>query len=215
MADYSNGPGGSRRALIWPRTRRYNHGVPATQDLPVLQFPDQVAWERWLQENQSGIPGVWMKFAKKGAPVRTVNYAQALDVALCYGWIDGQLARLDEHFYLQRFTPRTAWSQVNVRRATDLISQGRMQPAGVAPIDAARADGRWQAAYPPASEARVPEDLQRALDEHPEARRFFETLTGSRRYAFLYRLHEVKRAETRARRIASYIELLSEGRTLG
>ncbi len=204
--------------MIGPRTRRYNHPVAGTQDLPVLQFPDQAAWERWLHENHAAVAGVWMRFAKKGAPVSTVNYAQALDVALCYGWIDGQVARLDEHFYLQRFTPRTArskWSQINVRKATDLISQGRMRSAGSAQIEAARADGRWEGAYPPASEAEVPEDLQRALDEHPEAGRFFETLTGSRRYAFLYRLHDLKRAETRAKRIASYIELLSEGRTLG
>lgn len=186
-------------------------------ELPTLQFPDQEGWEAWLSEHHPD-PGVWLKFAKKGTGVRTVNYAQALEVALCWGWIDGQTARLDETFYLQRFTPRSTrskWSQVNRRHIERLGSEGRMQPPGEAAVKAAQADGRWEAAYPAASGATVPEDMQRALDAHPEARAFFETLTGSTRYAFLYRLHTVVRPQTRAKRIADYVHRLGEGRTLG
>lgn len=160
---------------------------------------------------------MWLKFAKKGAPSRTVSYAQAVVEALCYGWIDGQVARFDEHFYLQRFTPRrprSQWSLVNREKATELIDQGRMKPSGLAQVNAARDDGRWDDAYPPASRAEVPEDLQRALRQHPEAARFFATLTGSRRYAFLYRLHSTKRPQARAQRIQGYIELLRAGKTL-
>jgi uncharacterized protein YdeI (YjbR/CyaY-like superfamily) len=187
------------------------------QGRPILEFSDPGAWERWLETNHGVIPGVWLKFAKKAAPITTVNYAQALEVALCYGWIDGQVARYDEHYYLQRFTPRTKaskWSQVNREKATALIETGRMRPAGLAAVQAAQAGGRWEAAYAPASRITVPDDFQQALDADPGAAGFFATLTGSRRYAFLYRLHNVKRPENRAKRIADYIERLRQGRTL-
>jgi uncharacterized protein YdeI (YjbR/CyaY-like superfamily) len=160
---------------------------------------------------------VWLKFAKKGCEIPTVNYAQALDTALCYGWIDGQVRRFDESFYLQRFTrrgPRSKWSQINRDHIARLTDDGRMRAPGQAQVDAARSDGRWDAAYEPQSRATVPEDLQRALDANPAAQRFFATLTGSTRYAFLYRLHHVSAPAARAKRIASYIELLSAGRTL-
>jgi uncharacterized protein YdeI (YjbR/CyaY-like superfamily) len=193
--------------------------VPAEPkpELLILECSTAADWERWLQEHHGGSPGVWLKIAKRGSPTPTVSYAQALDVAICFGWIDGQKRAFDESFWLQRFTqrgPRSKWSQVNCGKAEELIASGRMHDAGRAQVQAARADGRWDAAYEPQSRATVPDDLQRALDAEPEARAFFETLTGVRRYAFLYRLHNVKTPSARERRIASYIELLREGGTL-
>jgi len=186
-------------------------------ELPILEVPDQAAWRRWLQFNHDAAAGVWLKFAKKGSPAKTVTYGEAVEEALCFGWIDGQSRRLDEHFYLQRFTPRrrrSVWSQINRQKATRLIAEGRMAPAGLAQVEAAQADGRWENAYQSQSEATVPEDLQQALDENPQAKQFFETLTGSTRYAFLFRLHQVRTPAKRAERIAGYIQLLSAGKTL-
>jgi uncharacterized protein YdeI (YjbR/CyaY-like superfamily) len=185
--------------------------------LPIVEAADQDSWEQWLERNHERTDGVWLKFAKKAAPVSTVSYGEAIESALCFGWIDGQVARHDESYYLQRFTPRrprSKWSQINREKATQLIAKGRMRPAGMQAIEAAKADGRWDAAYPAQSAAKVPPDLAEALERSPAAKAFFETLTGSRRYAFLYRLHNVQRADLRARRIASYVELLSAGRTL-
>jgi uncharacterized protein YdeI (YjbR/CyaY-like superfamily) len=186
-------------------------------ELEILQCAADADWERWLVAHHADSPGVWLKFAKKGSEIATVKYAQALDTALCYGWIDGQVRRLDESFYLQRFTrrgPRSKWSQINRDHVARLTEAGRMREPGQAQVDAARADGRWDAAYEPQSRATVPDDLQRALDAHPDAQRFFATLTGSTRYAFLHRLHHVSQPAARAKRISSYIELLSAGRTL-
>ena len=185
--------------------------------LPTLQFDDGDSWERWLAEHHDRSPGAWLMFAKRGTGAVTVTFAEALDTALCFGWIDGQKGSRDDTHYVTRFTPRTArsrWSQVNRAKAEALIAAGRMRPPGQAQIDAARADGRWETAYAPQSAATVPADLQAALDAVPEAAAFFATLTGARRYAFLYRLHHVSRPEARARRISGYIELLREGRTL-
>jgi uncharacterized protein YdeI (YjbR/CyaY-like superfamily) len=187
------------------------------QGLLILEVPDATAWERWLQTNHCQSRGVWLKIARKAAPVSTPTYPEALESAICFGWIDGQRGAHDEHFWLQRFTrrgPRSRWSEVNREKAERLIDEGRMQPAGRAEIQAAKRDGRWDRAYPAQSRATVPDDLQGALDRHPDAKAFFETLTGVRRYAFLYRLHNVRRPEARARRIAEYIELLSNRRTL-
>jgi uncharacterized protein YdeI (YjbR/CyaY-like superfamily) len=184
---------------------------------PIIAFDDVAAWERWLHEHHDSASGVWMKIAKKGAPATTANHPDALDSAICFGWIDARRRAFDEQFFLQRFTPRgprSRWSQINCAKAEKLIAEGRMQPPGLAEVEKAKADGRWEAAYPAQSQATVPEDFQAALDAHPEARAFFETLTGSNRYSFLHRLHHVRRQEYRDRRIASYIELLSEGRTL-
>lgn len=188
----------------------------AAQDDPVLELQGPDGWRAWLEQHH-GSPGVWLKFAKKGSPTSTVNYAEALEEAICYGWIDGQVRRFDEHFYLQRFTPRrprSKWSQLNREKAERLIEQGKMAPAGLAQVQAARQDGRWEAAYPAQSAATVPEDFAQALERNPEAKEFFGTLTGSTRYAFLYRLHQVSRPDARAKRIAGYIERLSAGRTL-
>jgi uncharacterized protein YdeI (YjbR/CyaY-like superfamily) len=192
-------------------------GEETKNDQPIVELETPEAWEQWLERHHDAVPGVWLKFAKKGTGVRTVVYAEALEVALCFGWIDGQVSRYDEVYYLQRFTPRgkrSKWSQINVGHATRLIEAGRMRPSGLAAVQAAQADGRWDEAYAPASRAEIPDDLQQALDANPSAQAFFATLKGERRYAFLYRLHNVKRPEARARRIADYIERLSAGRTL-
>jgi uncharacterized protein YdeI (YjbR/CyaY-like superfamily) len=191
--------------------------VTTASDLPILELPDRGAWTAWLEDNHASSPGVWLKLAKKGAPSPTVAYPEALEEAIRYGWIDGQKRGYDERYWLQRFTargPRSKWSQVNRQKATELIEQGRMRPAGLAQVRAAQQDGRWEQAYEAQSAATVPPDLQEALDRHPAAKAFFHTLTGARRYAFLYRLHHVRKAEARAKRIERYIELLSAGRTL-
>jgi uncharacterized protein YdeI (YjbR/CyaY-like superfamily) len=194
-----------------------DHPDTYTDGLPILQFDDAAAWDRWLHDNHATSRGVWLRQAKKDAPVTTPSHPEALDVALCHGWIDGQRRALDQHFYLQRFTPRrpgSRWSKINTERAEWLIEQGRMTPAGLREVEQARQDGRWETAYEPQSRAEPPPDLAQALDAHPDAKRFFGTLTGARRYAFLYRLQNVKRPEARANRIAQYIELLESGRTL-
>lgn len=186
-------------------------------ELQTLECATPADWEAWLSEHHSDSPGVWLKIAKRDSATPTVAYAEALDEAICHGWIDGQKRAHDEPFWLQRFTPRgprSKWSQVNRQKATTLLEQGRMRDAGLTQIRAAQADGRWEEAYEPQSRATVPDDLQRALDRNPAAAEFFATLTGVRRYAFLYRLHHVRTDARRAQRIASYIELLSEHRTL-
>ena len=153
-----------------------------------------------------------MKFAKKGTGVTTVSYAEALEVALCYGWIDAQVKRFDETYYLQRFTPRRArskWSKLNREAATRLIAAGVMQPPGLAEVERAKADGRWDAAYDSPSTATVPDDLERALRRNKTAREFFATLSASNRYTILYGIQDAKRPETRARRIAQFVEMLA------
>jgi uncharacterized protein YdeI (YjbR/CyaY-like superfamily) len=190
---------------------------PPRVELEILQCASQGDWEAWLHDHHSDTPGVWLKIAKKGSTPRTVTYAEALDVAICHGWIDGQRRPHDESFYLQRFTPRgprSKWSQINRKKATDLIASGRMRDPGHAQVSAAKADGRWERAYEPQSRATVPSDLQRALDQNPAAQEFFDTLTGTRRYAFLYRLHNVRSPARRAQRIARYVVLLSDHQTL-
>jgi len=185
-------------------------------DLPILEFADREAWARWLEDEHDGAPGVWLKIAKKASGIATVTHPEALEEALCRGWIDGQRAPHDETYFLQRFTPRgprSKWSQINRDKATHLIEQGRMRPAGLAQVEAAKQDGRWEAAYPPQSSAAVPEDFQRALDANPAAKEFFATLRGTRRYSFIYRIADAKRPETRARRIREFVAMLAEGRT--
>jgi uncharacterized protein YdeI (YjbR/CyaY-like superfamily) len=186
-------------------------------NLPILEFTDRAAWQSWLDEEHESSRGVWIKIAKKASGIPTVTHAEALEDALCHGWIDGQRAPHDDTHFLQRFTPRrprSRWSEINRDKAIQLIEQGRMKPAGLAQIQAAKADGRWEAAYAPQSSQAVPEDFQRALDDNPAANEFFKTLKGVRRYAFLYRIGDAKRPETRARRIKEYVALLAEARTL-
>jgi uncharacterized protein YdeI (YjbR/CyaY-like superfamily) len=186
-------------------------------DLPVEEFPTAKAWERWLARNHARSPGVWLKIAKQGRGVTTVTHADALDVALCFGWIDGLRHRHDDVYFRQRFTPRTRkskWSKINRDKVEALIAAGRMQPAGQAEIDAAKADGRWDAAYAGSRTMEVPDDLTRALRRNAAARRAFETLDSRNRYAILYRIHDAKRPETRARRIEQFVTMLAEGRTI-
>ena len=180
--------------------------------LPVLAFSDQQQWEDWLAANHDTSPGLWLKLAKKASTIRTVTYPEAVEVALCQGWIDGQVLPYDESFWLQRFTrrgPRSKWSQINCARAERLIAAGRMQPAGRAAVEAARQDGRFENAYAPPSTATVPPDLQAALDANPAAADFFATLSKTNRFAVLYRIQDAKRPETRTRRIQQYVEMLA------
>jgi uncharacterized protein YdeI (YjbR/CyaY-like superfamily) len=186
-------------------------------DNPIIERRSQADWEAWLEENHGASDGVWLKIAKKSTGIPTVTHREALEEALCFGWIDGQRRPLDDEYFLQRFTPRrtrSRWSQVNRDSAERLIAAGRMRPAGLAAITAAKTDGRWEAAYEPQSRATVPDDLQRALDANPAAKEFFETLKGQNRYAILYRVNDAKRPETRAKRIADYVAMCAERRTL-
>jgi uncharacterized protein YdeI (YjbR/CyaY-like superfamily) len=185
--------------------------------LPVLPFASAAEWEAWLAAHGAEARGVWLRIAKAGAGVPSVSYAEALDVALCHGWIDGQKAPYDDAWWLQRFTrrgPRSKWSRINRDKATALIAAGRMTPAGQREVDAARQDGRWDAAYDSARTSTVPDDLQAALDAEPRARDFFATLDGANRYAVLYRVQTAAKPETRARRIARLVAMLAEGRTI-
>jgi uncharacterized protein YdeI (YjbR/CyaY-like superfamily) len=185
--------------------------------LPIIGFEDAAAFGAWLATKPRTSKGVWLKLARKGAAVTGLSKAEAVDAALCHGWIDGQLDKYDEKSWLVRFTPRkraSKWSEINRARAVELIRQGRMHPAGLTEVEAARADGRWDAAYAPASTAQVPPDLRAALDASPRAAEFFATLKGANRYAILYRVNAAKRPETRARRIADFVEMLQRGETV-
>ena len=185
--------------------------------LPILAFVDADAFERWLECQPGNSPGVWIKFAKVGSGIPSLTKQQAIDAALCHGWIDGQLAKYDDQHWLVRFTPRKSrskWSQVNRTRATELLEAGRVRLRGLAQIEAAKGDGRWDSAYAPASKAEVPADLQAALDTRPDAAVFFATLTGANRYAILYRIAAVKKPETRARKIAEFVAMLERHETL-
>jgi uncharacterized protein YdeI (YjbR/CyaY-like superfamily) len=185
---------------------------------PVVSFADQADWRAWLAAHHSGAPeGVWLKIAKKGGVVASLDYPQALEVALCYGWIDGQKRGLDETHWLQRFTPRRSrsiWSKVNRAKAEALVETGEMQPAGLAEMERAKADGRWDAAYDGQRTSTVPDDLAAALAGNAVAREFFATLDSANRYAILHRLQTAKKPETRARRLAQFVEMLGERRTI-
>ena len=180
-------------------------------ELPILLFETQDAWASWLEEHQAEAPGIWLRLAKKATGIASIDYSQALEVALCYGWIDGQKKGYDESSWLQKFTPRGAksiWSKINREKAQQLIESGRMKPAGMAAIESAQRDGRWDAAYDSQRVAAVPDDLQVALDGNPAARAFFATLNSRNRYAILFRIQTAKKPETRARRIQEFIAML-------
>ncbi|MDX3751144.1 YdeI/OmpD-associated family protein [Streptomyces sp. AK08-02] len=188
-----------------------------TQDRETVVFDSAEAFEAWLGENHAASAGIWLKLRKKGPGIVALDYAQALDVALCYGWIDGQKAGLDDEWWLQRFTPRRArsrWSKINRDKVAALVEQGRMRPPGLAEIDRAKADGRWEAAYDSPRTATVPDDLAAALAADPAAAAFFETLDRQNRYSILHRVQEAKRVETRARRIEKYVAMLAKGERL-
>lgn len=191
-----------------------NRPAKPAKKLPVQLFASQAAWEQWLERNHDASPGLWIRFAKKHTGIASVTYAEALDVALCFGWIDGQVKRMNDQHFLQRFTPRargSKWSKINCGKAARLMEAGRMRPAGLRQIEAAKADGRWAAAYDSSRTAAVPDDLRLALDANAPASRFFATLDSRNRYAILYRIQNAKRTETRARRIAAFVEMLARG----
>lgn len=179
--------------------------------LPTMSFAFAADWERWLEDNHAVSDGVWIKMAKKGSGIDSVRYPEVLDVALCFGWIDGRREALDERYFLQRFTPRRArsrWSRINRDKVERLHADGRMRAAGLSEVARAQADGRWEAAYDGQQTISVPDDLQRELNARPRAKAFFAELTSQNRYAILYRLQDAKRPETRARRLAKFVAML-------
>jgi uncharacterized protein YdeI (YjbR/CyaY-like superfamily) len=187
------------------------------QGEPIRAFASVPDWEAWLVEQHGDSTGLWLKLGKKGCAEPSINYSEALDVALCFGWIDAQKRPLDEQHWLQRFTarkPRSKWSKINCGRVEALITAGRMQPAGLREVERAKQDGRWDAAYASSSTAEVPEDLQRALDAEPEAAAFFAALDRTNRYAVLYRVQDAKREATRAARIEKLVEMLRKHETI-
>jgi uncharacterized protein YdeI (YjbR/CyaY-like superfamily) len=183
-------------------------------ELPILLFATPPDLEEWLEENHERPEGFWLKVAKKGSGEQSVTYAEALELALCFGWIDSQKRGLDEKFFLQRFTPRRPrgrWSRINRDKVEELLAAEVMRPAGLAEVEAAKADGRWEAAYEGQRTAKIPEDLQREFDTNEAARAFFATLDSANRYAIVYRLNEAKKPETRARRLRKFVAMLERG----
>jgi uncharacterized protein YdeI (YjbR/CyaY-like superfamily) len=184
-------------------------------ELEIMPFKNPAEFEKWLAKEHERDHGIWMKFAKKSSGIETIVYAEALDVALCYGWIDGQVKKFDDDYYLQRWTPRrkrSKWSTRNREHVARLIEAGRMRPAGQAQIDAAKADGRWDSAYDGPSKIAIPEDLEREFARDPAIRQTFDGLTSTNRYAILYHLHDAKKPETRERRLQKYLGLLRAGK---
>ena len=182
-----------------------------------LAFADQAAWREWLAEHHAASDGIWLKFAKKASGIPSVTYKEVLPVALAYGWIDGQVKRIDDDWYMQRWTPRRArsvWSKINRATVEGMIERGEMQPAGLAEVERAKADGRWERAYDSPRTAEVPDDLRAALDASPAAAQLFAQLDGTNRYAILHRLQNAKKPETRARRIEQFVAMLARGETL-
>ncbi len=215
MKQHRGAPHAGPLALAGPPG--YAAAVPASEDEPQLAFADQAEWEAWLERNHASCSGIWIEIAKKGSGVPSVRYPEVLDTALCFGWIDARRERLDETRFLQRFTPRRSrsrWSLINRDKAEALIRAGRMRDAGQAEVDAAKADGRWAAAYAGQREATIPPDLQRELDARPAAAEVFARLSSQNRYAILYRLQDAKRAETRARRLEKFVAMLEAGETV-
>ena len=182
-----------------------------------MPFASAQDWELWLKEHHADTKGIWLKLAKKGTGIPSVTYAEALDSALCYGWIDGQKASFDEQYWLQKFTPRgskSGWSKVNCEKVAALMAGGRMQPAGLRQVELAKADGRWDLAYDSQSKITVPEDFQNELNKNQEAQEFFKTLNSVNRYAVLHRIQIAKKPETRSALIQKYIEMLANHQKL-
>jgi uncharacterized protein YdeI (YjbR/CyaY-like superfamily) len=184
-------------------------------ELSIKLFQAQTDWDKWLAKNHDQSPGIWMKFAKKNSGETSINYTEAMEEALRYGWIDSQTKRFDEKLYLQKFTPRRSksiWSKINVAKVEKLIKEGRMMPSGLLQVEHAKADGRWAAAYGGQSKMTIPDDFQKALNSSPKAKEFYETMGSSNRYAILFRLHHYKRPETKAANIKKFIKMLEEGK---
>ena len=185
-----------------------------TTDLPIKPFASKQKWADWLARQHDKSAGVWLKLAKKDSGIKSITYEEALDLALCYGWIDGQKKGFDDRYWLQKLTPRgpkSIWSKINTEKADKLIASGEMKPAGLRVIEAAKQDGRWDAAYASQKNMAVPEDFQAALDKNEKARAAFARLKSSERYSFLFRIHHAKKPETRARHIQNFVEMLEKG----
>jgi uncharacterized protein YdeI (YjbR/CyaY-like superfamily) len=188
--------------------------MTTTGNLPILPFPSAASWEQWLSDNHSKSAGVWVQVAKKASGIPSVTHDEALDVALCYGWIDGQRKPYDDTYFLQKFTPRRSkslWSKRNIEKIAALTAAGRMQPAGMAEVEAAKRDGRWEAAYDSSKHMVLPEDLLEALAGNQRAQTFFETLNRTNVYAIVWRLQTAKKPETRKRRLEAIVAMLDKG----
>lgn len=186
---------------------------PDKANLPILSFPSPAEWSRWLAKNHDTAKGLWLRFFKKGSGVKSIIYAEALDEALCYGWIDGQLNKHDEDSYLQKFTPRgpkSVWSKRNTEHVKRLGEEGRMKPAGLKQVEAAKADGRWEKAYESPGKMAVPEDFLKALSKNKKAKAFFDTLNKANSYAIAWRLQTAKKQETREKRVKAIVEMLAK-----
>jgi uncharacterized protein YdeI (YjbR/CyaY-like superfamily) len=204
--------GGSKDRMVKANTAKREK-----LDGPSRLFATQVAWAAWLEKNHTKSTALWLRIAKKGSSLRSISYAEALEVALCYGWIDGQKRGDGDQAWLQRFLPRSArsiWSRINRDKAEALIASGRMKTAGLAAIEAARKCGTWQAAYDSPKAANVPEDFQEALEASPGARNFFLSMDSANRHAVLFRIQTVKKAETRMRKIREFVEMLERNETI-
>jgi uncharacterized protein YdeI (YjbR/CyaY-like superfamily) len=191
--------------------------MPGMHDDPVIHAKDAKSFDAWLKKNHASVDGIWLALAKKASAKTSVSYVEAVEVALCWGWIDGQKKKLDDDFSLQRFTPRrprSKWSKLNVDRVAKLVKDKRMQPSGMAEVDRAKADGRWDNAYDPQSTMEVPPDFAAALRKNKVAAANFDVLNRSNRFAILFRIHDAKKPETRAARIDKFVAMLAEGKTL-
>jgi uncharacterized protein YdeI (YjbR/CyaY-like superfamily) len=184
-------------------------------DLPIIPFESSAAWDEWLDEHHSTSRGLWLKIAKKASGITTITYQEAIETALCFGWIDGQRQSFDEAWFLQRFTPRrtrSRWSQINRERARSLIERGLMRPSGLAEVERAKTEGRWDDAYASPSTIEVPDDLRRAFEANPGAQEKFSALNAASRYSILYRIHHTKETAARVQRIERFIEMLTDGK---
>jgi len=187
------------------------------KDLPVILFDNQKELKEWLSKNYSQIHGIWIKIAKKNSGKTSVTYNEAIEEALCYGWIDGQINRYNDDYYIQKFTPRgpkSVWSKINVAKIENLIKENRLQPSGLQAVKVAKSNGAWDAAYDSSSTFTIPEDFQAALKENPKAKQFFETLNRANTYAIYWHLETAKRPETRQARIEKFINMLNKGEKL-
>jgi len=185
--------------------------------VPILAFSAAGEWERWLDRNHASPSGLWLKIGKTKSGIASVSYAEALEAALCYGWIDAQKRGYDESSWLQKFTPRKArsiWSKVNRQKAAELIAAGRMKPAGLEAVETAKKNGQWESAYDSPAAAAVPPDLEAELERRPEAKAFFAALSGTNRYSILHRLQTAKKPETRAKRLEKFVQMLENRETI-
>jgi uncharacterized protein YdeI (YjbR/CyaY-like superfamily) len=191
-----------------------NNNIPDKPDLPIIPFASQQIWEQWLEENHAISKGIWLQMFKKSSGIASVKYAEALDAALCYGWIDGQLKSIDELSYMQRFTPRrprSIWSKRNIEHIARLTNEGRMKPAGIREAETAKADGRWEIAYDGQGTMSLPDDFQEILLKNEEAFAFYESLNKANKYAIAWRIQTAKRPETREKRMKEILEMLMRG----